>query len=412
LDVTQKQRIDQQLREVFRGWGYHQIITSTLERLETLMAGGAIEPNSVLQLQGVDDGKLGLRPELTASIARAAATRLGTSIPPLRLYYHANVFRQQNQGGHAIPQELYQAGVELLGTEGTIADGEVLLLLVDCLNSLGLNGLPTPQGWVSCTPPWFLVLGEAGLTASLLQPFPEAVRPQVLQAIAHLDRIALETLGLPSPLRDQALFLFDLRGKPETVLAQVSQLDLNDDQWQRVQNLKDLVDLFNRSLAQQFPALAANSPLILDLSLVQTFDYYTGIIFEVVQKNPLGQWLLGQGGRYDQLLGLYHPDGTTSPGIGFSLNIETLQQVLIAAAQLPEVTTPSDWLVVAQTMQAQADAFAYAQKLRNTSEMVRVELYLGLETEMEPIRHYAQERRINRIAWIRSETLPEIEVVR
>jgi len=57
--------------------------------------------------------------------------------------------------------------------------------------------------------------------------------------------------------------------------------------------------------------------LILDLSLIQTLDYYTGIVFEVVSDIEAQTRILGQG-RYDQLLGLYHPQGETIPGIGFA----------------------------------------------------------------------------------------------
>lgn len=42
LDVTQKIWIERRLQEVFHRWGYHRIITSTLERLDTLTAGGAV----------------------------------------------------------------------------------------------------------------------------------------------------------------------------------------------------------------------------------------------------------------------------------------------------------------------------------------------------------------------------------
>ena len=40
------------------------------------MAGGAIDRSTLIQLQDAEDGELGLRPELTASIARAAAMRI------------------------------------------------------------------------------------------------------------------------------------------------------------------------------------------------------------------------------------------------------------------------------------------------------------------------------------------------
>jgi ATP phosphoribosyltransferase regulatory subunit len=411
LDVTQKSWIEAGLSQVFEAWGYHPIITSTLERLDTLMAGGAIDRGAVLQVLPSEDGDLGLRPEVTASIARAAVTRLASASYPLRLYYTANVFRQIQQGGRNQPQEFYQTGVELLGSEDLLADAEILLLITDCLAKLGL--LPkTQQDPQERGMPWCLILGEASLTHALLDPFPAEVRSPVIEAIATLDRIALEELELSPELRQRALAILDLRGDPDTVLDKVGQFDLPASQQGRVKDLQRILDLYRSGLSQRFPQIKTQVPVVLDLSLVQTFDYYTGLIFEVVHQSEAGQWVLGQGGRYDQLLGIYHPQGKSQPGLGFCLNVEPLQQVLLALGQLPNLTPSSQWLVVAYTEQAQPEALAYAQKLRESSELVRVELYLEAVADPAIVREFAHDRRIPRIAWIRPGSLPEIEVLR
>ncbi|UBF29067.1 ATP phosphoribosyltransferase regulatory subunit [Kovacikia minuta CCNUW1] len=388
LDVTQKRWIEDRLQQMFHRWGYHRIITSTLERLDTLMAGGAIQRSTVIQLQSGEDEALGLRPELTASIARAAVTRMAGSAYPLRLYYNANVFRKTEDSSHN-QQESYQAGVELLGAGGLVADAEILLLLMDCLNTLKLQD-------------WTLVLGEAELTRSLLSPFPDALRDQVRWAIAHLDRITLETLPLSAELRDRALLLMDLRGCPADVLQRVANLELDISQREILNNLKSLIELLDPT--PHTPAL------ILDLSLIRTFDYYTGIVFEVVHPSNAGLQVLGQGGRYDQLLGLYHPQGQTHPGVGFSLQIEALHQVLSPTGQLPKQTSTSDWLVVPDTPQAYTAALNYAQKLRDAPHPVKVELELIGRTPAK-IYDYARQRRINQIAWVKADGEAIVETV-
>jgi ATP phosphoribosyltransferase regulatory subunit len=396
LEVTQKRWISDHLQQVFHRWGYHQIITSTLEWLDTLMAGGAIQRSTVIQLQEAEEGTLGLRPELTASIARAMVTRIAGSASeatlslPQRLYYNANVFRRPPVGHHGRQLEFYQSGVELLGTGGVLADAEILLLLTDCMKQLSLQQ-------------WHLILGEAGLTRSLLSPFPQPIQDKVRKAIAHLDRVTLETLPLSPELRERALFLFELRGRPADVLQRVSSLDLSSWEHQIVNNLKSLIELLQQSSSTPVP-------LILDLSLVQTFDYYTGIVFEVVSDTESNQRILGQGGRYDQLLGLYHPHGKTYPGIGFTLNIEDLHYILLSSSQLPREIPASDWLVVPQTSQAEAAAFSYAQKLRDSEHLVRVEMDLGQRSPAD-IREYARRRRITYIAWITAEGTPTLETI-
>ncbi len=398
LDVAQKHWIENRLEQVFQRWGYHRIITSTVERLETLIAGGAINQDAVIELHQSSEQRLGLRPELTASIARTAVTRLSRVTYPQRLYYSANVFRQTHKGIYGSQQEFYQSGVELIGAGATTADAEILLLLVDSLSNLNLTG-------------WSLVLGDAHLTRALLAPFPEKVRDQIRQALAQLDRITLENLDLSPELKHHALQLFDLRGKPETVLQAVSNLDLSPEAQSTVGRLKTLIALLRDS--GLFPLEEARNEdrptLTLDLSLIQTFDYYTGLVFEVVTPPPLGCQILGQGGRYDNLLGVFHSQGRSFPGVGFVLHTETIHQVLLSSGLLPGATPASDWLVVPITEQAVAAAFAYAQTLRSSANLVRAEVHLNPTESAETIRHIAQQRSICRIAWIGNDGLSEIE---
>jgi ATP phosphoribosyltransferase regulatory subunit len=400
LDVAQKHWIEDRLQQVFHRWGYHRIITSTLERLDTLMAGGAVQPSTVIQLQEIEDETLGLRPELTASIARAAVTRMAGVSHPQRLYYNANVFRRAQRGSHNRQQEFYQAGVELLGSGGVVADAEILLLLADCLNSLELKD-------------WNLVVGEAGLTRSLLSPFPKNLRDSVRRAIAHLDRITLETLPLAAELRERALLLLDLRGRPADVLQRVSHLELDETQRHTVSALKSLMEVLQDSSAYRAMERESGAApaLILDLSLIQTFDYYTGLVFEVVGNAASGQRVLGQGGRYDQLLGIYHPQGDTYPGVGFVFNLEELHQTLLPTGQLPSKTPATNWLVVPASPSACAVAFAYAQKIRESANLVRVEVDLDRRDSRDAVRDYARLREIGQIAWVNEEGVPEIETM-
>ncbi|MBE9232197.1 ATP phosphoribosyltransferase regulatory subunit [Cuspidothrix issatschenkoi LEGE 03284] len=384
LDVAQKRWIEDRLEQVFQGWGYHRIITSTLERMDTLMAGEAIVRQMVIQLQNIQNEELGLRPELTASIARAVVTRMTDTTYPQRLYYNANVFRRNWEGRHNRQQEYYQAGVELIGAGGLLANAEVLLLVADCLAALDLQG-------------WRLIVGEAGITRSLLNAFPPEIRNQVRKAIANLDYITLDTLPLGAELHQRAKMMLDLRGDSQEVLAKVSSLQLEPDQHEAINNLKSLIEL-----------LDGKFPLMLDLSLIQTIDYYTGLVFEVVNETNSQATVLGSGGRYDQLLGLYHPQGENIPGIGFELNIDDLYQILSSNQQLPQDIPPSNWLVVPETPGAEAAVFAYAEKLRGSSHLVRVEIDLG-GRDAEEIRQYASDRSITQIAWIKADGSPTIE---
>lgn len=394
LDVVQKRWIEDRLEEVFCRWGYHRIITSTVETMDTLMAGGAIERIEVLELQMNQLGgqRLGLRPELTASIARAAVTRLASVTYPQRLYYNANVFRRSATGTQGGQQEYHQAGIELLGSSSLMADIEVLLLVSDCLSALNLSDT-------------YIVLGEAALTYSLLSPFPEERREAVRQSIAKLDRVALSSLALSDDLQRLALRLMDLRGVPSEVFAKLADFDLDEEQRAIAFQLKSLIDLLDRQRQQG----ASVPSVILDLSLIRPFDYYTGIVFEVINDAQL----VGQGGRYDDLLSVYDPVPNSDgfPGIGFVLNIEQLHRALLPDNQMPKETPPSDWLIVPRDEIAVAAALSYAQKARESANVVRVEMSLDLSQSPDEVRAIARKRKINQIAWISAQGLPDIEIV-
>ncbi|CCQ53272.1 ATP phosphoribosyltransferase regulatory subunit [Crocosphaera watsonii WH 8501] len=380
LEVVQKAWINDTLQQVFGQWGYQRIVTSTIERLDTLKAGGAIEDDTVIQLHNNSGGQLGLRPELTASVARAAVTRMIDTSYPQRLCYRANVFRNPPSSDHGRQLEFYQAGVELLFSGGTLADAEILLLVTNCLQKLQV-------------PNWYLILGDAGLTRSLLSPFPEALRQKVRNCLSSLDYVQLESLDYPSEeLKQRAILLFNLRGKPEDVLSKVLDLSLDETGKSCLNNLKSLIELVNKSASQELP-------LTLDLSLIQTFDYYTGITFKVIEQTNNKLQTLGQGGRYDQLLGVYDPEQKSAPGIGFSLNVGALHRCLLSTEILPQKANLIDYLVVAKKTESQIEALKYAQKLREDDPSVRVTIDLENRND-EEIKKDAQQNGIKTIVWI------------
>ena len=388
LDVAQKRWIEDRLREVYKSWGYHRIITPTLERLETLTAGGAVKPESVIQVLNAEEGVyLGLRPELTASIARAAVTRMSGGTYPQRLYYVANIFRRQPSSNSTGQHEFFQAGVELLGAPGVSANAEILMLLSDSLKQLGIEK-------------WHLVLGDAQLTHSLLKGFPEKSREAVREAIASLNEIELQQMPLDNAQKSRALAMMNLRGTPDEVITQLRGWDLDDIQQKSLSNLEALMSLMN-----------THTHVTLDLSLLQTYDYYTGIVFDVVSEK--GQHVLAQGGRYDELLSSYHPTGEAIPGIGFSMNVQDIYQVLQSKQVLPRQIRRNHYLVVAETSEAISYAFQQAAELRQETGETRlcVEVELMRRSPQETLA-YAQERKISKIAWVNDQGSVRIETLK
>ncbi|MFP3361620.1 ATP phosphoribosyltransferase regulatory subunit, partial [Planococcus sp. SIMBA_143] len=78
----------------------------------------AILDQQLFKLLDQRGNTLVLRPDMTAPIARVAASSLKNEPFPLRLAYDSNVFRaQEDEGGK--PAEFEQIGVELIGDRTT-----------------------------------------------------------------------------------------------------------------------------------------------------------------------------------------------------------------------------------------------------------------------------------------------------
>ena len=305
-----------QLAEVYRQWGYAEVAPPLVERLETLEAGGGIDDRELVRLAA--DEPLGLRPEMTASIARAACTRLAGRPRPLRLWSSGPVFRSvASDSGQARLQETLQSGVELLPGSpeaGCAADAELLRLLLACLRRLGIGAAQRPT----------LLLGHHGVLTALLDQVPAHQRTATRQALISFDPLAMGALDLPAHQRQGLLQLMRLRGEPEKVLYQLEQ-QLGPSR---------LLDQLADTLKVVAPVAAAQGVrLQLDPSFQPHFDLYDGLVLKLVCRGAIGPLAVASGGRYDALVARF---GGADGGLGFGFEVEALRELLGTEATAPQ----------------------------------------------------------------------------
>jgi ATP phosphoribosyltransferase regulatory subunit len=303
-----KREIETKLLSVFQRWGFQEIVTPSFEYYDVLALGlGEDARDRTFKLSDQSTGRLlVLRSDMTPQIARVAATILKDYPKPLRFCYNSNVFRyiEPQVGRH---REVYQAGVELIGLELPEADVEMIAIAVECLMEVGLTEFKIAVSQVE-----FL----RGLLEQLRLPH-EAER-QIQAALHRKDSSALDVLmeefRLERGARDMLLALPNLFGGEE-VLTAASRLVNNQRSEQALTNLQMVYDMLKVYGLESF--------VLLDLSEIRGFDYYTGIVFEGFTAN-LGYEICG-GGRYDHLIGRF---GEECPSTGFALDIEKLQMAL------------------------------------------------------------------------------------
>lgn len=305
-EAERKRALENALADLFTRWGYREVVTPTLEYADTLAAGDAAAARErVFKFFDAHNRVIVLRPDMTTPIARMVATRLREESGPLRFFYLANVFRyEQAQAGRQC--EFYQAGVELVDSEGAGADAEVVALAVAALRETGLADFQVSLGQVE-----FIngLIQESGL--------PPVVGQAVRQALLTRDLVGLEKIlsqAAVSPHQREVLARIPRWHGREEVLDQAAAAVNNATSQTALANLADIYRLLK--------AYGVAEYVNFDLGLVRDFDYYTGMVFEGYTPG-LGFPVCG-GGRYDRLVGAF---GSQRPATGFALGLE---RVLLA----------------------------------------------------------------------------------
>jgi ATP phosphoribosyltransferase regulatory subunit len=146
-EAVRKRHVEGGLFDVFRRWGYREIVTPTFEYADVLATGTdlAVQENMFKLVDRETGRMLALRADITPQIARVVATRLRDEPKPLRLSYVTNVFRyDEPRVSHY--REFYQAGVELIGLEKPEAEVEIVAMTIEGLRALGLDGFQLDLG--------------------------------------------------------------------------------------------------------------------------------------------------------------------------------------------------------------------------------------------------------------------------
>jgi ATP phosphoribosyltransferase regulatory subunit len=331
-----KSQIRNSIGDVMKSWGFQFIETPTLEYYETIGAASAILDQQLFKLLDPQGHTLVLRPDMTAPIARVAASKIFNQNYPLRLAYSENVYRaQQREGGR--PAEFEQIGVELIGDQTVSADGEIIALLISALKEVGLEDFQISIGHIGFLKElFFQILGTEERANTLMKFLYEK---NYVGYREHVKSLSLSTID-----KQRLLDFLNLRGNKE-VIHQALDLVEYDQGKESILQLKKLWETMEDYGNQE--------NLTYDLTLVSHMSYYTGILFEVYAKQ-IG-FPIGNGGRYD---GLFQKFGKQTSATGFALRLDRLVESL---GPLTEIT-PSECILFSE--ERRSEAFQLAKMKR------------------------------------------------
>ncbi|WP_338554028.1 ATP phosphoribosyltransferase regulatory subunit [Paenibacillus sp. KS-LC4] len=355
--VAKLRRIEHAALACMQGWGYEQIITPTMEYYDTVGVASSTSDQKLFKLLNNRGTTLVLRSDMTAPIARVVSSLLKESPFPLRLSYHANVYRaiEEEAGREA---EFFQTGVELVGDASADADAEVVALAIASLKAAGVKRFKIAIGHVG----FLNGLFEESLSGR------EEEQEQLKACLLGRDYVGyreqLRQLALEEPVQRELEGILRLRGGQE-VCKQALELSADETAQASIQHLCEMWDVLD--------AYGLSEHVLIDLTMIGDFSYYTGMTFEGYAAD-LG-FPVVSGGRYDNLLAQF---GRPAPATGFALKTTRILEVL----GNEDEPAKAERVLIGYDETERKAALAIAQQLRGQGTAVVTER-IGLEEAAE-----------------------------
>ncbi len=346
--AIQRQNIINQLKNIFELFGFDPLETPALEYGETLMGKYGQEADKLLYLFQ-DKGKrlVGMRYDQTVPLARVVA--MYPQLPkPFKRYQIQPVWRAENpQKGRF--REFLQCDIDIVGETSLLADFEILNCVLSAFKALGFKKtkviLNDRQNFY----------GIENKFINTIDKLPKIGKEKVIE---ELNKKGLEL--------DKAKQLINnLQKKPKT------------------NNLETITQLLVEAGYRE------NIDFEYQPTLARGLDYYTGLIFEVIDEDyPSGS--LGGGGRYDKLISLF--TGQDQPAIGFAFGFDRIIEALENLKILSNINTNTQVLVTIFSPDLVNQSISIVNKLRLNN--IKADLYSNDQAKLDKQLKYADKKGI------------------
>ncbi len=330
--------IEAAMRSVCALAGFREIRTPVFEHTELFLRGVG-DTTDVVQKEMytfTDKGNrsITLKPEGTAGVVRAMIEAHLYAEPLPQKYYYVScpVFRYEKpQSGRL--REHHQLGVEMFGARDASADAEVILLAMDVLSRVGVNGLKLHINSIGCP----VCRNEYN---KKLREFLQPLLPDLCETCrGRFDR---------NPMRI---------------------LDCKEEKCKKLtSDAPSMLDMLCGDCQSHFDRLkqylsTLNVEYEIDKGIVRGLDYYTKTVFEIITKTPEGGELtVCGGGRYDGLV--EQLGGPEMAGIGFGMGVERIIMVQDMLGVQTEAENATDVFFVTRSDAAREAAAKLVRELR------------------------------------------------
>lgn len=354
-----KLHIQNTLHQVMKLHGFRDIETPTFEFFDIFSKErGTVASKDMYKFFDRDGNTLVLRPDITPSIARCVAKYYKEETLPIRLCYMGNTFIN-NSSYQGKLKEITQLGAELINDDSIEADAQIIALTIECLLKAGLKEFQVE-------------IGEADFFRSLVNEanFNEEEEDELRVLIENKNLFGVEDMvlnkSISGDLKEVFLTLPNLFGTLDT-LTLAKSLTKNERALQAIQRLERIYSILTLYGFEKY--------VTFDLGMLNRYNYYTGIIFNVYTYGT-GDIVAG-GGRYDNLVAQF---GKPAPAIGLGIAVDQL--ILALTRQKEEFVLERENTLILYKEELLQNAVVLANHFRSTDmniELLKVKDSLSLE---------------------------------
>lgn len=418
-EIMAEQKMLATIRSVYESYGFEPLETPAFEYTDALgkFLPDVDRPNEgVFSLKDDDEQWMSLRYDLTAPLARHVAANFQNLPKPFRRYQTGTVWRNEKPGPGRY-REFTQFDADTVGSASASADAELLMMLCDTLEALGLE-----RG------EYVIKLNSRKLLDGLLETLGLGLelksRGVVLRAVDKLDRLGPAGVfdllrlgrkdesgdftpgaGLTDAQADNVMRFLGFSGHvngPNFRYERDKLLDIAGNNKQRLSRLEQMIQFGPTGIAGLIDLAAINyildgagygaDRIQIDQTVVRGLDYYTGAVFEAQLTFPVknedgDEVVFGSvagGGRYDDLVARF--TGQAVPATGVSIGVSRLLRAITSRGFFQEGLKP---LILVTVMDDPSDSFSMAAELRK--QKYRVEVYSGNKKLQDQLK-YADKR--------------------
>ena len=302
-EMLLRQQIIEKIRAVFENFGFQPMETPALEAWKTLSTKGAGGDEILKESYNFEDkgGRMiGLRYDLTVPLARLISENPNTPLP-FKRYQIGKVWRYGDVAKGRL-REFLQADVDIVGSNSSLADAEVIACAITCFKELGFKD-------------FYIRLNTREKLSEVIEKNTNIAQEKVIDVARIIDK--KDKIG-EEGVREELSGTISTQATA-TVLANIR----NANEMAKKIN-KNGLSKTEREILSYLKIFNIDSKVKIDRSLARGLDYYTGPIFEVFAGENIGS--LGGGGRYDNLIELF--SGRNIPATGISFGIDRIMEII------------------------------------------------------------------------------------